>query len=261
MTRQAAVERAAEVGPARRSSSRRCATSGTPRIRSRGTIGGTIAHADPAARDPGRAARARRRGRRAGPGGERDDPGRRALRQPTSRRRSRPDEVLTEVRFPSRRPAALRRSQEVARKQGDFALAGAVVAVDVDDDGVCGSARIALFGVADRPVRATGAEQALAGAAARRRGRAPQRLAQARGRGIDPTATSHASAEYRKEVAGVLVRRALATRRRREVLLSAARALVEGRGRRPADGQRRRAARHRGAAACCSPTSCATSSG
>ena len=63
-------------------------------------------------------------------------------------------------------------SQEVARKQGDFALAGAAVAVG-DRRRHCGSARIVLFGVADRPVRATAAEQALAGRKLDRR--APRR--------------------------------------------------------------------------------------
>src|SRR6185503_13053984 len=110
-----------------------------------------------------------------------------------------PDELLTAVRFPSQGPGTRTALQEVARKQADFALAGAVVAADVGDDGVCDSARIVLFGVADRPVRATGAEAAVLAEAA-----------QAAAAGIDPSGDAHASADYRKEVAGVLVRRALA---------------------------------------------------
>ena len=83
-----------------------------------------------------------------------------------------PDEVLTHVRIPRRAHGQRFGFEEVARKQSDFALAGAAVAVEIDGEGICGSARIAVFGVDDRPVRSTAAEQALAGRKLdRRRGR------------------------------------------------------------------------------------------
>ena len=111
--------------------------------------------------------------------------------------------MLTRVRFPR---ADLRTGfAEVSRKAGDFALAGAAVALDMDG-GTCRSARIALFGVSDRPVRATAAEQALAG-------RSPAQAAADAGRlaaeGLDTKSDGHASAQYRKEVAGVMVERAV----------------------------------------------------
>src|SRR5205823_5100882 len=75
----------------------------------------------------------------------------------------RADELLTRVRIP--RPAGELSwgFLEVARHHGDFALAGVAAAVETGEDGACRSARIVLFGVADRPLRASRAEEALAG--------------------------------------------------------------------------------------------------
>ena len=130
-----------------------------PGVRARGTVGGSIAHADPASELPavllalGGEVVAR------GPGGERTIPAD-DLFVTYFTTALQPDEVLTHVRFP--RDDVRTGFAEVARKAGDFALAGAAVALAMDG-GTCRSARVALFGVADRPLRATGAEQALAG--------------------------------------------------------------------------------------------------
>ena len=209
VTRQAAVERSAEARAAAPLVVEALRHVAHPPIRSRGTIGGTVAHADPAAEIPavllalGGEVVAR------GPAGERTISADEFF-QGYFTTALQPDELLTSVRFPAQGPGARTALQEVARKQADFALAGAVVAANVGDDGTCESARIVLFGVADRPVRAPGAEEAVTS-----RSLADVAVladaAQSAAAGIDPTGDAHASAEYRKEVAGVLVRRALTT--------------------------------------------------
>jgi carbon-monoxide dehydrogenase medium subunit len=208
VTRQAAVERAAEARAAAPLVIEALRHVAHPPIRSRGTIGGTVAHADPAAEIPAVLLALGGEVVAKGPGGERTIPAD-ELFQGYFTTALQPDELLTAVRFPSQGPGTRTALQEVARKQADFALAGAVVAADVGDDGVCDSARIVLFGVADRPVRATGAEEAVASKPLTDAAVLAE-AAQAAAAGIDPSGDAHASAEYRKEVAGVLVRRALA---------------------------------------------------
>jgi carbon-monoxide dehydrogenase medium subunit len=96
----------------------------------------------------------------------------------------------------------------VSRKAGDFALAGCAAAVTVDGSGAVSAARVVLFGVADRPVRSPGAEQALAGSAL---ADAAVRAAagQAASAEVEAKDDAHASGAYRRDVAGVMVRRAL----------------------------------------------------
>jgi carbon-monoxide dehydrogenase medium subunit len=199
-TRQAVLERSADAPQLAREALRHVAF---PGVRARGTVGGSIAHADPAAELPavllalGGEVVAR------GPGGQRtiaaDD-----LFVTYFTTALQPDEVLTHVRLP--REEVLTGFAEVARKAGDFALAGAAVALSMDG-ATCRSARIALFGVSDRPLRASGAEQALAGRTLAEAATDAARLAS---EGLDAKSDGHASAEYRKEVAGVVVARALA---------------------------------------------------
>ena len=114
------------------------------------------------------------------------------------------DEVVTEVRFPA--PAPRSAIREFARRQGDFAIVAVATAVEVED-GRVRSARIALAGVSDAPVRATEAEAMLAGAT-------PGEVAfdeagRAAAAGLRPPSDSHGSSDYRKELAAALVRRAL----------------------------------------------------
>jgi aerobic carbon-monoxide dehydrogenase medium subunit len=205
MTRQADVERSQEVhanAPVVVEALRHVAF---PAVRSRGTIGGSIAHADPAAELPavllalGGEVVAR------GPAGSRTIPAD-ELFVTYFTIALKPEELLTHVRIPSSNASPRFAVQEVARKRNDFALAGAVVVADVDTGGECTSARIALFGVADRPVRATGAEQALTG---RRLDEAAADAGRAATGDFDPRSDSHASGDYRRTVAGVLVRRAV----------------------------------------------------
>ncbi|HUP87420.1 MAG TPA: FAD binding domain-containing protein [Acidimicrobiales bacterium] len=165
-------------------------------IRSRGTLGGSLAHADPAAELPAVAlalgatftAASKARGQRQIAaedffGGYFTT----ALE---------PDEILTSIDFPVLDGASFA-VEEVARRHGDFAMVGAVAAVAEGD------ARIALINVAEVPVRATAAEQAL------NQGASIDEVAALASNDLEPSGDLHASTTYRKKVAGVCVKRAL----------------------------------------------------
>ncbi len=175
-------------------------------IRNRGTIGGSLAHADPAAELPAvaRALDAEFVVRSAAET--------RVIAAAdwfegylaTARR---PDELLTEVRFPKAPPGAGAAFEEVARRHGDFAIVGLAAQLTLTADGVISDARLAFSGVADVPVRAKDAEDVLKGQ------RPSSELFAAAARvataAIDPPADLHGSSEYRKKVAAALVRRGL----------------------------------------------------
>jgi len=179
---------------------------GHPQIRNRGTIGGSIAHADPAAELPALVVVLDAEMRIAGPHGERTVAARdffvtyltTALAE---------GELLTEVRFPSLPAGAGWSIQEMTRRHGDFALAGAIATLTLSGDTIS-EARIALFGVGATPVRLPDAEARLAGA------RLEQALLAEVGRAVstsidEPLTDIHATAEYRRNLAGVLTERAL----------------------------------------------------
>jgi CO/xanthine dehydrogenase FAD-binding subunit len=174
-------------------------------IRSRGTIGGSMAHADPAAELPA-VARAldaefmvrSRSGDRVIPAAEWFE-GYLA----TSRR---DDEILVEVRFPAAGPDTGVAFQEVARRHGDFAIVGLAASLTLTD-GVISDARLAFAGVADVPVRAADAEDLLAGE--RPSAELFEEAARRATADIDPPGDLNGSPEYRKKVAATLVRRAL----------------------------------------------------
>jgi len=138
---------------------------GHPQIRSRGTIGGTTAHADPAAELP--AALLALDGAVAvrGPGGDRTVPAQDLYRGPymTSLR---PGELITEVVFPVAGPRTGAACIEITRRAGDFALAGVACQLTLGEDHTIANARVALFAIAGAPRRARAAETSLAGAAA-----------------------------------------------------------------------------------------------
>jgi carbon-monoxide dehydrogenase medium subunit len=176
-------------------------------IRNRGTIGGSLAHADASAELPAVAvitnaemAVHSARGERVVPAAEFFD-GHFTTAMGD-------DELLTEVRMPGGPPDAGWAFYEIARRHGDFALVGVAAMVTVDGE-LVKEARLALLGVADRAVRATGAEAALAGQPAR-----PYTFAMAAQeatRSLTPAADVHGSAAFRRHLAGVAVRRALTT--------------------------------------------------
>jgi len=174
-------------------------------IRSRGTIGGSLAHADPAAELPAVALALGAEFVVRGRSGERVIPAAEWFEGylATSRR---PDEILVEVRFPAAGPDTGAAFQEVARRHGDFAIVGLAASLSFTD-GAISDTRLAFSGVADVPVRAADAEEFLAGERP-----SPEVFEEAARRataGLDPPADLHGSAEYRKKIAATLVRRGL----------------------------------------------------
>jgi carbon-monoxide dehydrogenase medium subunit len=217
MTRQRAVEQAPVVRDACPVLGEALALVGHPAIRNQGTIGGSVAHADPAAEVPavvvaldGAVTLVSTRGRRTVPAATFF----RTLLTTTAE----PDELIAEVAVHPVGGAGLASGwavEEVSRRHGDFALAGVVAALVADGDGGIADARIALFGVEDRPTRRPQAEAALRGT----RG-APEALAEAAAlavRELVPLDDLHASAPLRTRLASVLVRRAVERAYRRAV--------------------------------------------
>jgi aerobic carbon-monoxide dehydrogenase medium subunit len=174
-------------------------------IRSRGTIGGSLAHADPAAELPAVARALDAEFVVRGQAGERVIPAAEWFEgYLTTARRS--DELLVEVRFPAAGPGTGVSFHEVARRHGDFAIVGLAAALALSD-GAISAARLAFAGLADVPVRATDAEDLLVGEAPS--AELFEEAARRATANIDPPADLHGSAEYRKKVAAALVRRGL----------------------------------------------------
>jgi carbon-monoxide dehydrogenase medium subunit len=174
-------------------------------IRSRGTIGGSLAHADPAAELPAVARALDAEFVVRGPSGERVIPAAGWFEGylTTSRR---PDELLLEVRFPAAGQGTGVSFQEVSRRHGDFAMVGLAVSL-VLSGGVITDARLALAGVSYVPVRAAAAEDLLTGE--RPSTELFDEAARRATDDIDPPADLHGSSDYRKTVAAAVVRRGL----------------------------------------------------
>ena len=132
-------------------------------IRNRGTIGGSVSHADPAAEYPAVAMTLDAELDLASVRGTRTVSATEFFTGPLMTV-AEPDEILTEIRFANHAPGSA--IVEMARRHGDFALAGAACVVDVDSADRVQNLRLALFGVAPTPVRARSAERAAAGVAA-----------------------------------------------------------------------------------------------
>jgi carbon-monoxide dehydrogenase medium subunit len=174
-------------------------------IRSRGTIGGSLAHADPAAELPAVARALDAEFVVRGQSGERVIPAAQWFEGylMTSRR---PDELLVEVRFPAAGPGTGVSFQEVARRHGDFAIVGLATSL-VLSGGVIHDARLAFAGISDVPVRAAAAEDLLVGE--RPSAELFDEAARRATDGVDPPGDLHGSSDYRKTVAAVVVRRGL----------------------------------------------------
>ena len=178
-----------------------------PQIRNRGTVGGSLAQADPAAEYPAAALALGATLRLAREGGERSVEAADFFLS-TLTTALEPAEILTEVRVPMLAPGTGWSVLEIARRHGDFALAGTAVTLCVEG-GRIASARIVLFGVAPVPVRVRAGEEALVGE--KPGATAFEHAAQqAREAAQEPLSDSHASAGYRRHLAGVLAVRALA---------------------------------------------------
>lgn len=205
MVRHAVFEQPVDDGPLGRLLSMAARHVGHLPIRIRGTFGGSLAHADPAAEWCVIAVLLDAEIEAAGPGGARLIPASRFF-QTVFTTALEPDELLTEARLPKPPPSARVGFQQFSRRAGDFAVAMSAAVIDVQG-GEVAEARIALGGVSDRPVRASGAERILAGGPASHEAFAE--AARVAAREVDPIEDIHGSAEYRRDLVRVLTRRAL----------------------------------------------------
>ncbi len=180
---------------------------GHPAIRNRGTVGGSLAHADPAAEWPALLLALDGEVDAVGPNGRRTIAAA-DLFVSYFTTTLEPDEIVIEVRLPLFTGEHVGSTfVEFAQRHGDFALAGVAALVKMTDESTIADARITLIGVRDVPVRARAAEAALVGA--RPDEAVIQEAAQRIQEEIDPVSDLHGSADYRRHVATVLTRRAL----------------------------------------------------
>ena len=207
MTRHAHVERSNEIAEGWPLLHEAIGWVGHLQIRNRGTVGGSVAHADPAAELPAvftaLDAQFHVRSKR----------GQRTLRPEEFfvaefTTALAPDELVTAVEVPAQDPATGTAFVEFARRHGDFALGGAAVTLRLDRAGACQSAAIALLSAAAAPVRAAAAEQALRGA--KPDDAAIKAAAQQAVSGLHPTSDLHGSSEYRVHLLRTMTERALA---------------------------------------------------
>jgi carbon-monoxide dehydrogenase medium subunit len=212
MVRQRALERSEEVRERCPLLAEAAPMIGHPQIRNRGTVGGSIAHADPAAELPAVAVlldavlvAASVRGERLITAGD--------FFQGYMSTALEPDELLLEIRFPAWPAGAGFSFQEISRRHGDFAVAGAAAMVTLASDGVIADGRLVFTGMGETPVRSAKAERLLVGeqpgdgvfAAAAERAVAD----------LHPPSDIHASRAYRRTAGAALAQRALAEAARR----------------------------------------------
>jgi aerobic carbon-monoxide dehydrogenase medium subunit len=180
-------------------------------IRNRGTIGGNLAHADPASELPAvmlvldaEMALRSRNGERRVPAGQ--------FFLGTLETAVRADELLTAVRIPLAAGSRRWGFEEMSQRKGDFALV-AVAATFAVDGGRCANPRLACAGIADHAVRIAAAEAALDG-------RSPdealfEQVAARAAEAVNPPEDVHADAAYRRDLVRALTRRALSAAARR----------------------------------------------
>jgi aerobic carbon-monoxide dehydrogenase medium subunit len=175
-------------------------------IRNRGTVGGSLAHADPAAELPGVAVTCEGEITLAGLAGSRTVAADEFFTGPLSTLR-RPDEIITELHlpyWPSHRRWAFRK---FARREGDFALAGILLFYDKDDGVAVGNAHVGVIGACHRPHRLRKVEALLNGRALDEK--LIRRAAATAAEEVDPPDDLHADAAYRRGLVATLVERAL----------------------------------------------------
>lgn len=177
-----------------------------PQIRNRGTIGGNLAHADPASELPASmlalGAQMRLRSR----GGERVIAAEHFFTGALATALA-PDEMLVEIAWPALRPGEGTAFLEISRRRGDYAVIGIAACVSVAADGRCLAARLALCGAGDGPVLASRAAASLVGAQLEDASVAEAAAIVAAD--IDPPGTIHATPAYQRHLAAVLTGRAL----------------------------------------------------
>lgn len=175
-----------------------------PQIRNRGTLGGSIAHADPAAEMPAvtMALNARY-----------------AIRNKSGERWVdakdffvglfatvlEPEDLLTEIAIPQLPSRSGYAFSEVSRRHGDYAMCGVATVLTLDDSDKCKEARMVFLSVGDTPQEATQAADALKGEEVSKR-RILEAASVAAEKDIDPSADIHASKAFRRQLAKVVVR-------------------------------------------------------
>jgi CO/xanthine dehydrogenase FAD-binding subunit len=206
LTRQRAVERSTLVQKSHPLLAAAMPFIGHVQIRNRGTVGGSLVHADPAAEIPALSLTLEAE---------------LVLQSATQQRVVRaseffrtylttalaPVEMLTEIRFPAWNHQWHWGIQEVCRREGDFALVGALALLQLEDNVFCRAARLTMFGIGGTPVRLPAAEACLGGRLVD--AALLDEVASVVAERLEPDSDIHASAEYRRQVGGVVARRAL----------------------------------------------------
>ena len=180
---------------------------GTPQIRTRGTFGGSVSHADPSAELVAVVVALNAQLKALSRKGERLIPASEFFIGSFTSTLE-PDELLVEIQLPRLPERSGWSLQEVARRHNDFALVGVAAVVTLDKNGNCESARMVFMSAGDRPMEAHGAASILKG----QKPGAEVILAAAEKAStddIDPGGDIHATAEFRRHLANVLTRRAL----------------------------------------------------
>jgi len=180
---------------------------GDLQVRSRGTIGGSFAHADPAADEPAPALALDATIRAIGPKGHRDIPAREFFLAPFETVLA-ANEIVSEIRFPLRKGRGGSAYAKFPHPASRFAVVGVAAAIALKDDGTIERAAIAVTGAAAAPFRASAAEGALLGT--RGDANAIATAAAKAAEGITTLADLAASAEYRRHLVTVYAKRALA---------------------------------------------------
>ncbi len=206
LTRHADLERSPDVLEACPMLAAAASYIGNLRVRHRGTLGGSLAHADPAGELPCAAVALDATLVTLGPEGERRIPAGEFF-DTYFTTALRPADVITAVEVPATPTGTGWAFVELLRRTGDFAVVAVAVLLELDEDGRCSRARLVAVGVGDRPVELASAGDALLGAVP------TDRVAAEAGRlasnSVEPSASVHASATYRREMLGVMVRRAV----------------------------------------------------
>lgn len=206
MTRQRTVERSPLVAQHAPLLAEAMPHIAHPQIRNRGTFGGSLAHADPASELPALAIALEMKMQAESVRGKRwiaaDD-----FFEGLFETALEPDELLTEIIIPPLPARTGCAFDEVARRHGDYAMAGAAAVVTLAEDGTIANSKLVFFSIDDAPVEASSATDLLLGE--QPSNELIRAAADAIDDDIDPISDIHASAAYRRHLAKVLARRTL----------------------------------------------------
>jgi aerobic carbon-monoxide dehydrogenase medium subunit len=201
MTRHADLQETNELGVVARAAS----LIADQQVRNRGTIGGSLAHGDPASDLPTVLLALDGEVVARGPNGERTIPAAELFQDYLTTALAH-DEVITEIRLPDMGTYGFG-YQKFTRRAEDWAMVGVCALVSRAPDGTCDDVRIGMTHMAATPLRATAAEEALRGS--RLDDNSIAAAAERAGEGTDPPGDLNATPDYKRHLARVLTRRAL----------------------------------------------------